>query len=366
MDKRLLLFSGYNPRAVLAFLRTISTYDTISVSIIARDENDEILDTPYRKYVDYVRKKIPLDEESISYIYKILKERYSFDRLIIVPSTEYINRFCLDNRQWLENIGIYIPLVEKNIYEMISDKKTFGKVCQKRGLQVPEEFNFPKVFTKKFVAKPKKYRGDNGEIYTPVIILNVTDYEEFCKKYSIDDFFYQEYVEGISLYLLYYFSKDGEVWSLSQENLMQQPNGKSILWASSSLFHQEEISNQYIELLKGLHFYGLIMIELRKNNDKYYMIEANPRLWGPSQLFVDANYNLFKPFLRDLGYEYVNIDDKIPISREYFWYDGYIKSENKEVYYSGADKRILKRLVELKNIDVYNRKDTAELWKKMK
>ena len=31
----------------------------------------------------------------------------------------------------------------------------------------------------------------------------------------------------------------------------------------------------------------VVMIEIRINKENYYMIEANPRFWGPSQLFVD-------------------------------------------------------------------------------
>jgi hypothetical protein len=39
------------------------------------------------------------------------------------------------------------------------------------------------------------------------------------------------------------------------------------------------------------------MIELQKKDDHYIMIEANPRLWGPSQLFVDNSQPLFDAFI---------------------------------------------------------------------
>jgi hypothetical protein len=35
-------------------------------------------------------------------------------------------------------------------------------------------------------------------------------------------------------------------------------------------------------------FYGLVMIEVKEYDNQFYMIEANPRLWGPSQLILDA------------------------------------------------------------------------------
>ena len=43
------------------------------------------------------------------------------------------------------------------------------------------------------------------------------------------------------------------------------------------------------------------MVEVKHLSNKNYMIEANPRFWGPSQLFVDAGINLFEAFLVDNG-----------------------------------------------------------------
>ena len=41
------------------------------------------------------------------------------------------------------------------------------------------------------------------------------------------------------------------------------------------------------------------------------MIEANPRFWGPSQLFVDAGFNLFESFLFDY-----NIIETLPLDNQ--------------------------------------------------
>ena len=54
------------------------------------------------------------------------------------------------------------------------------------------------------------------------------------------------------------------------------------------MIHLDEISHSYGRLIKSLNFHGLIMIDLKKHNNNYFLIEANPRLWGPSQLILDS------------------------------------------------------------------------------
>ena len=54
-------------------------------------------------------------------------------------------------------------------------------------------------------------------------------------------------------------------------------------------------------MLIQIGYYGLIMIEVKIQDGEYYMIEANPRLWGPSQLILDAGMDLFHRFALDNG-----------------------------------------------------------------
>ena len=119
----------------------------------------------------------------------------------------------------------------------------------------------------------------------------------FFSSNNLDQYYFQEYIAGSCYYLLYYFDKDGSYSVYSQENLIQQSNGGSMILSKSSDIHNQEISKAYASLFVKEKYHGLIMVELKKFKNKFYMIEANPRFWGPSQLIIDASMDLLDRFM---------------------------------------------------------------------
>ena len=59
--KYIILFSGYNQRAVIAFLRTLTQNHVDNYIIFAASEKDSILKTEYRSRVFVIRKNKVLD-----------------------------------------------------------------------------------------------------------------------------------------------------------------------------------------------------------------------------------------------------------------------------------------------------------------
>ena len=300
MNKCIVVFSGYNQRAVLAFLRTLEA-NRLPYTIIAKSNSDSIFQTDYKNKVGYVRKSIPLVLDDLLNSVDIIKKEIEADEYVIAPSTEALNRFLLQNRTEFENRGFVVPIVKEDLYQLISNKQSFGILCNENNIIIPDEVDFGDNFICPCVAKPKKYfSAFTGEILSPIIIQNSFDFNAFVEKYSTKDFYLQEFVKGESYYLLYYFHRNGKIFKYSQKNLVQQPEGKSIIAAASSNFHHSSESNKYELLFKSLNFFGFIMVEIKKQGDKNYMIEANPRFWGPSQLFVDGDMNFFEAF-HDFG-----------------------------------------------------------------
>lgn len=212
----LIIFSGYNQRAVIAFLRTLKENRVSNYGIVASSNEDPIFQTGYAHKVVYVRKNKLLSLQEICSAIKVAYGIYKENNCIIVPSTEALNRFLLKNRIFLEEQGCCIPLVSEKLYESISDKEDFWKICYKNGLCVPKLVKLNKTYSEPFVAKPKKYFASNGNVYSPVIVRTEKDFVEFREKYSESDFNYQEYVNGISYYLLFYFFfKKGMVYKFS-------------------------------------------------------------------------------------------------------------------------------------------------------
>ncbi len=364
--KVLVVFSGYNQRAVIAFLRTLAKNHIQDFFILASGENDSILKTKYVSHVWAVRKNRELDYNEIEQLIEQMKITIGFSEFYIPPSTEALNRFLLKEENRLHHLGYISTLVDTHLYEMISDKKKFSDVCGSNGINIPKEIAFPETFIHPFVAKPITYYDESGKTYSPVLIRDEEEYLKFKEHYPRKSFYYQQYIQGRSIYLLYYFEKKRKKCiKFSQENFMQQANGKSILAAKPNDFYTKEIADKFEMLLDNLQYHGFIMIEIRLEQDKFYMIEANPRFWGPSQLFVDAGCNFFEYYLKEYGFLNRNVyNNTYNMKVCYYWHGGtaYQGQSEEPVFYNNYAKNYCKDVVELLKWDVYRREDTEKLF----
>lgn len=364
MNKAVLIFSGYNQRAVISFIRTLESCN-VKYFIFARDINDTILSSVYKKKVVEVRKNKKLEVEEIINQVSLLKKDLLIDEFLILPSSEYLNRFLLNNREELESNGCLIPLVDKSLYVKISDKETFAKLCINNQIICPQEHLKLDADLLPIVAKPKKFLSKDGKTLAPIILAIGDDYKSFCDKEDENEYFYQEYIEGECYYLLCYFDKHGNVNTYSQKNLIQQADGKSMIFAKSSCFHLTDEASKYIIMLSKLLFRGLIMIEVKKKDDRYYMIEANPRLWGPSQMLLDSGNNFFELLLKDFGFISKEVQLNPQSSNNYYlWFGGLIdnfKNKKQVKYYRGSEN-FYRNLEKYLTFDVYKKEDTIEIF----
>ena len=363
----IVVFSGYNQRAVISFLRTLEK-NRINYKIIAAHSHDSIFMTSYRKNVVFTRKYVPLVLEDILFgIRKVKSFCNDGESMFIAPSSEALNRFLLQHRVIFEEEKCIMPLPSQNLYEKISDKESFTQLCSQYGIPVPPIIDITNGFVEPIIAKPKQYIASDARTYSPEFILNKEQFTNFLQKHKVDDFIYQKYLfPGLSYYLLFYFSRDGKVYSTSQKNLAQQHNGKHILAAITHDIHKEiAISGSYIDLLRKEKYHGLIMIEIRQFQDTYYMIEANPRFWGPSQLFCDANYNLFEFMLKD----YCLLNSNIETNEQqqfacYYWSGGFdnLNFETDCVWYGEGENTFKKQKDIFIKSDIYCKEDTVDIY----
>jgi len=340
---KVLIFSGYNPRAIISFCRIASEYK-LDFDIIASSKDDEILNSKYSENVSIVRESKQMDIDTILSICK----KYENQKLFILPSTEYLNRILIANSEILNKNNIHFGLTNKETYELVSDKISFGELCKDNGITIPEEYDEIRI---PCVLKPKKYFNSNLGIDTPQLIFNESDISNVS---NLEDFYIQQYVEGESIYLLFYITKSGDYNVYSQKNYIQQPNGGSILLAKSTKHYKESISNKVTDLFIKIGFSGLVMVEFRRTLNDWIMIEANPRLWGPSQLILDSGMNLFDMFLYDNGLiDYVK-DREYKVDIPYLWHFGMGMDDSKLDSYQPD--------IFLTN-DLYNREDTIKIFK---
>lgn len=357
-----MVVSGYNIRAVIAFCRW-ATRHCINYHIVAKSQNDQILLTTYADRVVIVRKSASLCCEEFCSWVAALREEYGYRRVLILPSTEYLNRFLLDHRDTIETQGCVIPLVDGPLYKTLSNKESFVKLCESYGLDTPEEFTcIPGRLP--FVAKPRSYAAANGRQLAPHLIHNEGDLEEFCNTEDTTDYFFQQFVYGRSLYLLAYIGRDRGDILFSQENLMQQARGKSVILARASEFHRTPVAQRYVSMLHHLGFFGLVMIEVRLDEaeGRYFMIEANPRLWGPLQFSVDNDVDLFGAMLRDYGFAVPTRPRARLNSSHYFWSGGIARDSQPVSYHNYSADQFVKEFPTLRCQDIFLRPDTLNLF----
>ncbi|MBE5923198.1 MAG: hypothetical protein E7271_01850 [Lachnospiraceae bacterium] len=363
---RLIIFSGYNQRAVISLLRECSRLN-VSVSIIASSIDDSIFLTKYKDLVFETRSDLSLDINIFESLFRKLNDYFQNESFIIAPSTESLIRLFLQYRDILANYNFVLPIVDNNTYSMLSDKIRFRNLCRNKGFDVPALYNDFDNCPSIFVAKNKYYFSSKTNKYLyPIIIHNKHEKDEFANLYDIDDFYYEEYLDdlhGESYYLLYYFFENGKIQKFSQKNLLQQADGKSIVMAKASYIHKEPVSSKYEMLFQELKFRGLIMVELRKKDGKYFMIEANPRMWGPSQLCIDSGVSMLHAFLYDYKLTETPVETT-PIDGKYCWIGGIknnlIKGKNLSVLSNEGFEP--DKFVEYLKADIYRKADTMEIF----
>jgi hypothetical protein len=368
MNTGIVAFTGYNTRAVVAFCRFLKLRG-LQAHLIARDVADPIFLTDFRDWVFLIRDSADMQIAKCLEYFSAVKNDISCANLLVLPTSEYLNRFFLAHRPEIRQVGVDIPLVDIRLYRDISDKYSFRTICRSNGLNTPKalaggEKSFP------FVAKKTSYESGSGLRAKPYLIFNDADYQVFCRDEPAGGFFFEEYVSGDSHYLLYHISKSGSVLGYSQKNLIQQADGKSIIAACSSDAHTCAIGEQYANLLVSLGFHGLVMIEVRKSSGQYFMIEANPRFWGPLQFVVDNYPGLLEQFLRDQGIQFASSGPAGTLTRMtpkgYFWYGGYVgdKLANRKPSFHGYSQEMMDdELHHWLASDVFLQEDTVRLFR---
>lgn len=360
----ILCLSGYNPRAVVTLCRDAAARGW-PLYLAARGAKDPIFRTTHAERVLVTRDTEALTLEALLGWITTLRQQHGHQRVMIAPSCEFLNRFMLRERAALEAAGAIVPLVDEALYARISDKHSFGAMCQAHGLAVPEELPEPPA-NYPYVAKPLRYAGADGRQLKPHLILGPAERARFEREERAADFYFQVFAPGRSLYLLAHLGRDGRTLVSSQENLLQQKDGGSIILARRSGFHHSAEAERYLAMLRQEGFHGLIMIELRQNLDsgRCVMIEANPRMWGPMQFALDNGLDLFGGLWRDAFGSEPAPRPAAPApggGAYYFWSGGLVPASQPYAFHQYDAARLLDEHAAIAACDLFDREDTRAL-----
>jgi predicted ATP-grasp superfamily ATP-dependent carboligase len=287
-----LIFSGANERAILAACRNLAA-DKIGYSIIARPRNDPIARSHLRRFVVSVRQSDALDIEDVVRAIAQVRGRLP-RRLVYLPASEALNRLVLQHRERLSNeCGLEIPMPTQQVYETLSDKARFNALAQQFGVTLPPALASANEAPLPLVAKPQReFSLRTGEKLYPELIFTEAQRSAFLSKQAGDGYFYQGYLDGASHYYLFFFDGKGRHAALFQQNLAQQPNGKSIVAAQSCACPDPAFLEKIQACIASTGFSGFCMVEAMTVAGTSYLIELNPRLWGPMELALRCGFRI--------------------------------------------------------------------------
>ncbi len=282
------------------------------------------------QFVCYIRQGSPIfrydDSSCEEFCESLLSIGKKIGSYVLFPSGERILRWAISKKEELKQHGVIIPTVGIEIYKEFSDKFKFANICKNYNLHVPDEYDsIPDKYAFKFVVKPKEGIWGRDNILTVPFLVENSRSLELLKKKNLDrhSHFIQQYIDGPSYYYCGLYEEGHKKLGMAQKTLIQQPGGGSVIKAKIDHL-PDEIVEKVDKMLLSLGWQGLLMVEFKELNDKYYAIECNPRLWGPLQLAVDNGFDFPYALWCLTASEEIKASNRLGRSIGYRWAGGYL------------------------------------------
>lgn len=294
--KKIVIFANENERAAVSCLRTLSNYN-LDIYIAFSDKSIKNL-IIFGKYTNKQKSFYYSKDSKEDFIKSLLSIQSEIGDYFVFNFGDKITRWLIEGKIELEENGIQMRSPNLYSYDSMLNKHSFIKCCVKYNLDIPQEISAEvyiknNLFKEKFVIKAKNSSEgkDNKVLEVPMLIENKKALMKFNKKdIDLEKHFVQQYIDGPSIYYCALYEAGKKKTHFSQKNIVQQPGGKSVIKAvpyQLPIGIIEKIDNMMTEL----NWDGVMMIEFKESNGRFYAIECNPRFWGPLQLAIDNGIN---------------------------------------------------------------------------
>lgn len=358
------LFSGHNDRAVITLCRFFAAHD-LPFAVVSASRADAIAQADWSAKCIISRVDHKLDIPLFETVVQAIRVAHGASaRPVYCPTTEFMNHFVLQERTSLLQLGWSFTLPTFEIYAALTSKASSQAIVKQLiGVPAPPELPWTNLRAP-CVLKPYS-NVDQNKVNYPRLCRTDDELKQALNDINPKHWFAQAWVEGQSYYLCAYLSRKGNHAHFWQQNLLQQPGGKSIVLARS-VSNPGIFTEPLFQGLFDLGYYGPFMMEVIRDDDgHFYYIEINPRFWGPLQLALDKCPEILRLFVDDAGIE-VDVDTNlIGVESEdthwYAWQRG-AQTEGCRSYPALAHVETSLTLAELLDRwDVYARPDTQSL-----
>lgn len=248
----------------------------------------------YRKEIHYIDKK-----NFISSIDSVL-EKFLDNEIVVFPTEENTMNFFYEYANDLDKRIKYL-FPNKDVFNLVREKKSLNDFCISIDVPVPKEFNIKKISEFKnhlpLIAKPKIGSGSRG-----IFLLNsnedITCFDE--KVTSKKDYLVQEKIaNGLNVEGCFLLCKGGEIINYYTHNRIRTFPRTGGVTTHSKVGKNIKLFKASKELILKLNYSGMLMIEFLYDakDNKYKLIEINPRIWGSILASKSSNINLVQNYI---------------------------------------------------------------------
>lgn len=277
-------------------------------NILKNDYNDDIilcsfnnnyLSSCYGKMI-YNRKIYYLNKNSFLSSLDCVLEKFPGDEIVVFPTEENTMILFFKYLDFL-NKRIKFTFPNKDIFDLVRDKKTLSNFCVTNNIPVPKEFNVEKISEYKhylpLIAKPKIGSGSKG-----VFLLNSNDDIIYFNKKVTNKKYYlvqEKIANGLNVEGCFLLCKDGKIIDYYTHKRIRTFPRTGGVTTHSKISKNVKLLNASKELILKLNYSGLLMIEFLydQKDDKYKLIEINPRIWGSVLASKSSNINLIQNYI---------------------------------------------------------------------
>ena len=295
----LILSVGRRVELIRALRKTLQ-HGNVSGTIIGSD----ISDLAPALYDCDVKLKLPAvgDKKYLKELEKVIDE-YSIRAIIPTIDTEL--SLLAENKKRLEkNHDLTVFISNPKTVEIFQDKKTMFGHLSNHQILTPEVLNINDRDSLKYPVFIKPSRGSSSihayQVHSPDELMNLFD--------LIKEPIIQEYLSGNEYSVDLYVGNDHRIISESHRLRIKTRAGEISI---GQVTFVEAIHEAVKRIVKVFDFFGPLTMQFIEYNQKFYLIEINPRLGGGVPMSIAAGIDITK----DIIHETTSTDHTIKTSR---------------------------------------------------
>ena len=208
----------------------------------------------------------------------------------IIPSRDGELLYFADKKQKLHENGISVMISEKNAISLCLDKLQFYKSAKRK--------NIPTIETSEEIDNIKSDLFDVKERYGAGAVsagLKLSKEEASEHSRKLNQPIFQPYICGDEVSVDMYIDKNNKIKGLVMRRRDVIVEGEARI---TTCFYDKNIKLLCENIVAELDFYGHIIIQLLiDGQNKYHILECNPRFGGASSLSIAAGLDSFYWFL---------------------------------------------------------------------